>query len=136
MEMCLDRPPKSPDQRPMQQLSISQCPRWLWVSLRMALLMGLVSLPPLAIKELPATHRLRDSANVFMVLGCFTLGVWEPMLGNIVIIFTVLVPGTRMADTTAWIALHHSATLVLAYLKQRTVVLICWYVQQQQAHMA
>eukprot|EP00775_Hariotina_reticulata_P006899 gene6899-7115_t len=62
------------------------------MSLRIALLMGLVSLPPLAIKELPSTSRLRDSANLFVVLGCVALGVWEPMLGNIVVIFTVLVP--------------------------------------------
>jgi len=93
MEMHLDKPAASPNQKPVQQVHKS-VPRWLRMSLRIALLMGLVSLPPLAIKELPTTSGLKDSANLFVVLGCVALGVWEPMLGNVVIIFTILVPGT------------------------------------------
>eukprot|EP00878_Enallax_costatus_P032596 GHUV01035836.1.p1 GENE.GHUV01035836.1~~GHUV01035836.1.p1 ORF type:complete len:191 (+),score=17.65 GHUV01035836.1:627-1199(+) len=69
-------------------------PRWLRMALRVAILVGLVSLPALATKDpsFAVFHKHQASGILFVVMGTIALPMWEPNLGNIVLIFTLLTP--------------------------------------------
>ncbi|KAF8072621.1 hypothetical protein HT031_000281 [Scenedesmus sp. PABB004] len=78
-------------------------PRWLRMSLRTSVMIGLVALPALAVKE-PSFERLfrfKGYSIVFMVLGTLVLPMWEPNLGKVVLAFTLLMP---VGCASLWLA--------------------------------
>lgn len=75
-------------------------PRWLRMSVRIALLVGVVAVPALAVKEPSFVNlfKYRNYSIAFMVLGTLVLPIWEPNLGMVVVIFTLLIPSESHGD--------------------------------------